>query len=223
VVILIFTETLKIIEPMPIKNKDYAKFVVPTEETTNIITGEIDEIEFDFSDADGSDAERKDDQGNIVSVINLKELKSKIKLDKVKRLKKNKTKKAVWGGKALRYKKGQKDGKGGQIMKSEVANAFRNIAKKENISITKAINKYQNTNPTAKTKQAFGQHDFDVKLASINNKELLVKVKDSSGKVFRFKGTGDSINKDPQFQKIKTRNLNRIYKAINPKAKKRKK
>ena len=108
-------------------------------------------------------------------------------------------------------------------MKSEVANAFRNIAKKENISITKAINKYQNTSPTAKTKQAFGQHDFDVKLASINNKELLVKVKDSSGKVFRFKGTGDSINKDPQFQKIKTRNLNRIYKAINPKAKKRKK
>ena len=151
-------ETLKTTKPMPIKNKDYAKFVVPTEETTNIITGEIDEIEFDFSDADGSDAERKDDQGNIVSVKNLKELKSKIKLDKVKRLKKNKTKKAVWGGKALRYKKGQKDGKGGQIMKSEVANAFRNIAKKENISITKAVSKYQNTSPTAKTKQAFGQH-----------------------------------------------------------------
>ena len=94
---------------MPIKNKDYAKFVVPTEETTNIITGEIDELEFDFADADGSDAEKKDAKGNLKSVKNLKELKSKIKLDKVKRLKKNKTKKAFWGGKALRFKKGQND------------------------------------------------------------------------------------------------------------------
>jgi len=131
---------------MPIKNKDYAKFVVPTEEITNIITGEIDELEFDFADADGSDAEKKDAKGNLVSVKNLKELKSKIKLEKVKRLKKNKTKKAVWGGKALRFKKGQKDGKGGQIMPSETANAFRNIAKKEGISINKAITKYQNSN-----------------------------------------------------------------------------
>tara|TARA_R100001463_G_scaffold6007_1_gene19984 strand:+ start:608 stop:1219 length:612 start_codon:yes stop_codon:yes gene_type:complete len=202
---------------MPIKNKDYAKFVVPTEETTNIITGEIDELEFDFADADGSDAEEKDAKGNLRSVKNLKELKSKIKLDKVKRLKKNKTKKAVWGGKALRYKKGQKDGKGGQIMKSEVANAFRNIAKKEGISITKAINKYQNSNPVAKTRQSFGQHDFDVKLDGITNKNLLVKVKDSSGKVYRFKGTGKQIINDPQFQKIKTRNLNRVYKAIKRK------
>lgn len=202
---------------MPIKNKDYAKFVVPTEETTNIITGEIDELEFDFADADGSDAEEKDAKGNLRSVKNLKELKSKIKLDKVKRLKKNKTKKAVWGGKALRYKKGQKDGKGGQIMKSEVANAFRNIAKKEGISITKAINKYQNTNPVAKTRQSFGQHDFDVKLDGITNKNLLVKVKDSSGKTYRFKGTGKQIINDPQFQKIKTRNLNRVYKAIKRK------
>ena len=206
---------------MAIKNKDYAKFVVPTEETTNLITGEIDEIEFDFSDADGSDAEKKDDQGNMVSVLNLKELKSKIKEKKVKRLKRNKTKKKVWGGKAIRYKKGQKDKKGGQIMKSEVANAFRNIAKQEGISITKAISKYQNTNPTAKSKQAFGQHDFDLKLPSITNKELLVKVKDSSGKVYRFKGTGESISKDPQFQKIKTRNLNRIYKAISPNKRKK--
>ena len=202
---------------MPIKNKDYAKFVVPTEETTNIITGEIDELEFDFADAEGSDAEKKDDAGNLLSVTNLKELKSKIKLKKVKRLKKHKTKKAVWGGKALRYKKGQKDGKGGQIMKSEVANAFRNIAQKEGISITKAINKYQNTNPTAKTKQSFGQHDFDAKLDGITNKNLLVKVKDSSGKTYRFKGTGKDIINDPQFQKIKTRNLNRVYKAIKRK------
>ena len=202
---------------MAIKNKDYAKFVVPTEETTNIITGEIDELEFDFSDADGSEAEKKDAKGNLRSVKNLKELKSKIKLDKVKRLKKNKTKKDVWGGKALRYKKGQKDGKGGQIMKSEVANAFRNIAKKEGITINKAISKYQNTNPTAKTKQSFGQHDFDAKLEGITNKNLLVKVKDSSGKTYRFRGTGKQIIKDPQFQKIKTRNLNRVYKAIKRK------
>ena len=46
---------------------------------------------------------KKDAEGNLVSVTNLKELKSKIKLDKVKRLKKNKTKKDVWGGKALRF------------------------------------------------------------------------------------------------------------------------
>jgi hypothetical protein len=202
---------------MAIKNKDYAKFVVPTEETTNIITGEIDELEFDFADAEGSDAEKKDAKGNLISIKNLKELKSKIKLKKVKRLKKNKTKKDVWGGKALRYKKGQKDGKGGQIMKSEVANAFRNISKKEGISITKAITKYQNTNPTATTKQSFGQHDFDIKLDGITNKNLLVKVKDSGGKTYRFRGTGKEISSDPQFQKIKTRNLNRVYKAIKRK------
>jgi hypothetical protein len=204
---------------LPIKNEDYAKFVIPTEETTNIITGEIDEIEFDFSDADGSSAEKKDAEGNMVSVKNLKELKAQIKLDKVKRLKRNQTIKSVWGGKALRYKKGQKDGKGGQVMKSDVANAFRNIAKKEDISVSKAITKYQNTSPTAKTRQAFGQHDFDLKLPTINNNELVVKVKDSSGKVYRFTGTGESISKDPHFQKIKTRNLNRIYKAIKPKTK----
>ena len=202
---------------MPIKNKDYAKFVVPTEEITNIITGEIDELEFDFADAEGSDAEKKDDDGNLLSVTNLKELKSKIKLDKVKRLKKNKTDKSVWGGKALRFKKGQKDGKGGQIMPSETANAFRNIAKKEGISVTKAITKYQNTNPVAKTKQSFGQHDFDAKLEGITNKNLLVKVKDSSGKTYRFKGSGKQIIDDPHFQKIKTRNLNRVYKAIKKK------
>ena len=208
---------------MPIKNKDYAKFVVPTEEITNVITGEIDELEFDFADAEGSDAEKKDDAGNLLSVTNLKELKSKIKLKKVKRLKKNKTKKDVWGGKALRYKKGQKDKKGGQIIKSEVANAFRNIAKKEGISVNKAISKYQNTNPVAKTKQSFGQHDFDLKLANITNKNLLVKVKDSGGKTYRFKGTGQDIIKNAQFQKIKTRNLNRIYKAISPSKNKKKK
>ena len=212
---------------MAIKNKDYAKFVVPTTEVTNIVTGEIDELEFDFADAESSDAEKKDAEGNLVSVTNLKELKSKIKLDKVKRLKKNKTKKDVWGGKALRFKKGQKDGKGGQIMPSETANAFRNIAKKENISTTQAIKKYQNTNPVATTKQSFGQHDFDTKLYSknqktgeekyITNKNLLVKVKDSSGKTYRFRGTGKEIYNDAQYQKLITRNLNRVYKAIKKK------
>lgn len=202
---------------MAIKNKDYAKFVVPTTEVTNIVTGEIDELEFDFADAESSDAEKKDAEGNLVSVTNLKELKSKIKLDKVKRLKKNKTKKDVWGGKALRFKKGQKDGKGGQIMPSETANAFRNIAKKENISTTQAIKKYQNTNPVATTKQSFGQHDFATKLDGITNKNLLVKVKDSSGKTYRFKGTGKKILSDAQYQKLITRNLNRVYKAIKKK------
>ena len=207
---------------MAIKNKDYAKFVVPTEETTNIITGEIDELEFDFADADGSEAEKKDAKGNLVSVKNLKELKSKIRESRVKLLKKNKAKNPTFGGKALRYKKGQKDGKGGQIMPSEVANAFRNIAKKEGISINKAITKYQNKKAVAKVKQSFGQHDFDSKLSNITNKNLLVKVKDSSGKIYRFRGTGKQIIKDPQFQKIKTRNLNRIYKAIAPNKKRKK-
>ena len=50
---------------MEIKNKDYAKFVVPTEENTNIITGEIDELEFDFADAESSDAEKKRCRGKF--------------------------------------------------------------------------------------------------------------------------------------------------------------
>ena len=118
-------------------------------------------------------------------------------------------------------------------MKSEVANAFRNIAKTEGISITKAINKYQNTNPIAIGGGSFGQHDFALKLYNknqktgeekyITNKNLLVKVKDSSGKTYRFKGTGKQIYNDPQYQKIMTRNLNRIYKAISPAKNKKKK
>ena len=211
---------------MPIKNKDYAKFLVKTQETKNLITGEIDELEFDFADTDSANPETKDAKGNLKSVKNLKELKSKIKLEKVKRLKKNKTQKAVWGGKALRFKKGQKDGKGGQIMPSEVALAFRNIAKKEGISINKAITKYQNKKAVSIAPLTLGQHDFDTKLyykdpkskkeKFITNKNLLVKVKDSSGKIYRFRGDGKKIYNDPQFQKLRTRNLNRIYKAILP-------
>ena len=216
---------------MAIKNKDYAKFLVKTQETKNLITGEIDELEFDFADAEVSEAEKKDEKGNLVSIKNLKELKSKIKLSKVKRLKKNKTKKDVWGGKALRYKKGQKDGKGGQIMPSEVALAFRNIAKKEGISVTKAISKYQNKKAVSVAPLTLGQHDFDTKLyykdpktkkeKFITNKNLLVKVKDSSGKVYRFRGDGKKIYNDPQFQKLRTRNLNRIYQAILPSKRKK--
>ena len=216
---------------MAIKNKDYAKFLVKTQETKNLITGEIDELEFDFADTDSANAETKDGRpdgtdGRLVSVKNLKELKSKIREKKVKRLKKNKIQKDVWGGKALRYKKGQKDGKGGQIMPSEVALAFRNIAKKEGISINKAITKYQNKKAVSVAPLTLGQHDFDTKLyykdpktkkeKYITNKNLLVKIKDSSGKIYRFRGDGKKIYNDPQFQKLRTRNLNRIYKAILP-------
>ena len=217
---------------MAIKNKDYAKFLVKTQEIKNLITGEIDELEFDFSDTEDVDAERKDAKGNLVSVKNLKELKSKIRESRVKLLKKNKAKNPTFGGKALRYKKGQKDGKGGQIMPSEIALAFRNIAKKEGISINKAITKYQNRNAISVAPLSLGQHDFDTKLyykdpktkkeKFITNKNLLVKVKDSSGKVYRFRGDGKKIYNDPQFQKLRTRNLNRIYKAILP-SKRRKK
>ena len=62
-----------------------------------------------------------------------------------------------------------------------------------------------------------------IELFGITNKNLLVKVKDSSGKTYRFRGTGKQIIKDAQFQKIKTRNLNRIYKAISPSKKRKKK
>ena len=39
-------------------------------------------------------------------------------------------------------------------------------------------------------------YDFDLKLADITNKNLLVKVKDSGGKTYRFRGTGKQIIKD---------------------------
>ena len=83
--------------------------------------------------------------------------------------------------------------------------------------LARAIKKYQNTNPVATTKQSFGQHDFATKLDGITNKNLLVKVKDSSGKTYRFKGTGKKILSDAQYQKLITRNLNRVYKAIKKK------
>ena len=49
-------------------------------------------------------------------------------------------------------------------MPSEVALAFRNIAKKEGISINKAITKYQNKKAVSVAPLTLGQHDFDTKL-----------------------------------------------------------
>ena len=90
------------------------------------------------------------------------------------------------------------------------------IAKKEKISISKAINKYQNKNitKTQKNPVPYGQHDWQHKLKDIKNPNLLVNVKDSSGKIYRFTGTGKEIAENPNFILLKTRNLNRIYTAI---------
>ena len=208
---------------MAIENKDYASFMVDTLETKNLKTGQIDKLDIDFTDT--KNPHGKDAKGNPVSVPDIKELKSKIraeslpenvKMPSLKDIKQYKSKTKTWGGKALRYKKGQKDGKGGQIMPIETQQAFRNIAKKEKISISKAINKYQNKNitKTQKNPVPYGQHDWQHKLKDIKNPNLLVNVKDSSGKIYRFTGTGKEIAKNPNFVLLKTRNLNRIYTAI---------
>ena len=206
---------------MAIENKDYASFLVDTTETRNLKTGQIDKLDIDFTDTKG--ATGKDVKGNPVSVPDIKELKAKIraeslpknvKMPSLKDIKQYKSKTKTWGGKALRYKKGQKDGKGGQIMPIETQQAFRNIAKKEKISITKAINKYQNKKIKQTKSTAFGQHDWQNKLKSIKNPNLLVNVKDSSGKIYRFTGTGKEIAENPNFVLLKTRNLNRVYSAI---------
>jgi len=206
---------------MAIENKDYASFMVDTLETKNLKTGQIDKLDIDFTDT--KNPHGKDAKGNPVSVPDIKELKSKIraeslpenvKMPSLKDIKQYKSKTKTWGGKALRYKKGQKDGKGGQIMPIETQQAFRNIAKKEKISISKAINKYQNKKIKKTKSTPFGQHDWQNKLKSIKNPNLLVNVKDSSGKIYRFTGTGKEIAKNPNFVLLKTRNLNRVYSAI---------
>ena len=99
-------------------------------------------------------------------------------------------------------------------MPIETQQAFRNIAKKEKISISKAINKYQNKKIKQTKSTPFGQHDWQNKLKSIKNPNLLVNVKDSSGKIYRFTGTGKEIAENPNFVLLKTRNLNRVYSAI---------
>ena len=43
---------------------------------------------------------------------------------------------------------------------------------------------------------------------------MRVRVVDSSGKIYNFYGTGAEITKNPNYIKLQTRNLNRIYKAI---------
>lgn len=206
---------------MAIANKDYASFMVYVETDVNKITGEIDKMDIDF--AKTTDATGKDDEGTPIEVVDIKELKAKIrksnlpknvKLPSLKNIKKYKSKTPTWGGKALRYKKGQKDGKGGQIMPIEVQSAFRDIAKKEKISISKAINKYQNKEITDKDSRATGQHDIEHDLTRIKNPNLLVNVKDSSGKTYRFYGTGQNVWNNPNFQKLWVRNMNRVYGAI---------
>lgn len=206
---------------MAIANKDYASFMVNVEIDTNVITGEVDKMDIDF--AKTTDATGKDVEGGEIKVVNIKELKAKIrqsnlpknvKLPSLKNIKKYKSKTKTWGGKALRYKKGQKDGKGGQIMPLEVQNAFRDIAKSKKISITKAINKYQNKKITARGGGATGQHDIENSLKRIKNPNLLVNVQDSSGKTYRFYGSGKKVWKNPNFQKLWIRNMNRVYGAI---------
>ena len=195
--------------------------MVNVETDVNIITGEVDKMEIDFSKT--TDATGKDKQGGEIKVVDIKELKAKIrqsnlpknvKLPSLKDIKKYKAKTQTWGGKALRFKKGQKDGKGGQIMPIETQQAFRDIAKKEKISVSKAINKYQNTDINDKDSRATGQHDIEQDLTRITNPNLLVNVKDSSGKTYRFYGTGKNVWSNPNFQKLWVRNMNRVYGAI---------
>ena len=206
---------------MAIKDKDYASFFVDVEEHRNQVTGKIDKIDVDFTDT--KEATGKDEEGTPIKVVDIKELKSKIRksnipknvqLPSLKNIKKYKSKTKTWGGKALRYKKGQKDGKGGQIMPLKVQQAFRDIAKKEKISINKAITKYQNKKISDSISQPLGQHDIEKLIGAVKNKNLLVNVKDSSGKTYRFTGTGNQILNNPNFQLLYTRNMNRVYTAI---------
>jgi len=209
-----------------IANKDYASFLVKTEITENVLTGDIEDAVIDYSATDKADAKGKDGSGDgkdgaLKSIKDLKELKSKVRLKKsdkwnlpdIKEIKSYKKKTATFGGKALRYKKGQKDGKGGRIMKESEANIFRKLAKKDKISVTKAITKYQNKKIKAVDSGYKGQHEFDTEIKDVTTK-MRVKVIDSSGKVFNFYGTGQEIAKNPNYIKLQTRNLNRIYKAI---------
>tara|TARA_R110000824_G_scaffold380212_1_gene572542 strand:+ start:159 stop:830 length:672 start_codon:yes stop_codon:yes gene_type:complete len=209
-----------------IANKDYASFLVKTEITENALTGDIEDAVIDYSateksDAKGKDGIAEDQDGALKSILDLKELKSKVrlkdsdnwKMPDIKDIKKYKKKTKSFGGKALRYKKGQKDGKGGRIMKESEANIFRSLAKKDNISIPKAITKYQNQKIKEVDSSYKGQHEFDTEILDVTT-PMRVKVIDSSGKVFNFYGTGKEIAQNPHYIKLQTRNLNRIYKAI---------
>ena len=209
-----------------IANKDYASFLVKTEITENLLTGDIEDAVIDYSATEKSDAKGKDGDsgsidGNLKSILDLKELKSKVrlkdsdnwKMTDLKEIKKYKKKAKAFGGKALRYKKGQKDGKGGQIMKESEANIFRTLSKKDKISLDKAVVKYQNQKIKEVDVSYKGQHEFDTEIKDVNTK-MKVKVIDSSGEVFSFYGTGQEITKNPHYIKLQTRNLNRIYKAI---------
>jgi len=204
-----------------IQNKDYASFLVKTELTENKQTGDIEDAVIDYSATEKSDAKGKDGSaentdGNLKSIKDLKELKSKIRVKKsdkwqmpsLKEVKKYKKR-----TKALRYKKGQKDGKGGRIIAENEANVYRSLAKKDKISVNKAIEKYQNKSVKEVDVGYKGQHEFDTEIKKVTNK-MRVRVVDSSGKIYNFYGTGAEITKNPNYIKLQTRNLNRIYKAI---------
>jgi hypothetical protein len=204
-----------------IANKDYASFLVKTELTENKETGEIEDAVIDYSatekmDAKGKDGEAEKKDGSLKSIKNIKELKATIrskksdtwKMPSLKEVKKYKKR-----TKKLRYKKGQKDGKGGRIISENEANIYRSLAKKDKISVDKAIQKYQNKKIKEVDVGYKGQHEFDTEIKDVTNK-MRVRVVDSSGKVFNFYGTGKEITKNPNYIKLQTRNLNRIYKAI---------
>ena len=204
-----------------IANKDYASFLVKTELTENKETGEIEDAVIDYSatekmDAKGKDGEGEKKDGALKSIKNIKELKAKIrskksdswKMPSLKEVKKYKKR-----TKKLRYKKGQKDGKGGRIISENESNIYRSLAKKDKISVDKAIQKYQNKKIKEVDVGYKGQHEFDTEIKDVTNK-MRVRVVDSSGKIFNFYGTGKDITKNPNYIKLQTRNLNRIYKAI---------
>ena len=62
---------------MAIKDKDYASFLIDVEEHRNQITGKIDKIDVDFTDT--KEATGKDEEGTPIKVVDIKELKSKIR------------------------------------------------------------------------------------------------------------------------------------------------
>ena len=209
-------------------------FLISFTEYKNAITGETELIEIDFTGIDGVDAEAeiRYEDGDALKVDNLKELKSKIRrdehiIDKYSKIKKYKSPYKTWGGKALRYIKGQKDGKGGQIMPIEMQQIFRNIAKDKKISIKKAIKDFQNKdvlkiNPVKTIGQTDWQDRYNYRtkkmedglISEITNPNLVVKVFSSDREVYSFYGSGREIYDNPNFQLIMNENLGKVYTAI---------
>ena len=204
-------------------------FFIVFREYKNAITGETAMVEIDFADTSEAEAEVRFEDENALKITNLKELKSKVRLEQSdkKKVKKYKQKYASWGGKALRYAKGQKDKKGGQIIPLEMQQIFRDIAKSKGITPKQAVKKYQNsdillTNPV----DTIGQLDWrdkynyrtkeyeDGLISEIDNPNLMVKVITSSGEVYKFYGSGKQIYDNPNFKNLMDNQLARVYKAI---------